>query len=888
MIMKYWRALGLSRQTALLMVLPMVMAISIFGYFVTAERIDSTESTINQRSELLVRHFSSIIELGMVAQDMAVLSSYADIMLKEKDVVSVLMKDIDNNVLIEKEIESEIIDRLNVKYFSAPVYLSGIEVGDIENEQQYSDEAINKQSIGIVQVGVYSASAREEQESIFIVGGVSTLAGVIISMLVGYRISRVITRPILELNTTVGALTAGRLSARIKEVSEGEIGALEHGINNMAESLSDAQNVLLDRIDKATNELNQTVSELEQRNIELERSRHHAEMLGEEKAQFLARMSHELRTPLNAVIGFSRLLGKNISDEERREYAKTIINSATQLATVVDDVLTFSKLKSDSLILRNEKFSPKSVCEDVVVMLSGAAHKKNIEMVLLADDDVPNLIDGDVVRVNQVLTNLISNAIKFTDKGDIIVSLKCESNTKGATLSMTVTDTGCGISPENIDDLFNDFSQVGNLTTRPSDGVGLGLSISQRLAGLMDGAITVKSEEGKGSCFSFTIPLLNPVFQDQSECLSSKLSGKNVLLFDQHKESRRSIEMMLQQYEMNVCAVGDDEASTYSDKNNIDIVVLAFCAEHVKTVESNDLIKEFTEVFDGPILVLVGSNDCELPAVFEGDKLPCVSKPLRQDTLYQCISNLLLIDKDDIQNEQDRYLIESWMEGEDVLVVEDNNFNQTLIRMMLEDRSAKVTIVDNANDAVSFANEKKFDLILMDLHMPDGDGICVSSIIRDGEGLSSSTPIILVTADVLFDCELHIEQGIINEMLHKPIHDLALDQALKKYCHGYTEDETVDSDKAACSKGVDSAASLLSNQLKDEVLRLCDEAAKGLEKGQIEYVRECVHQLLGVTGYYQLDDIKKSVVRLQQSIKTNNWDASMEQLKLITESVSME
>ncbi|MFC1589683.1 ATP-binding protein [Pseudomonadota bacterium] len=739
-----------------------------------------------------------------------------------------------------------------------------------------------------MQVGVYSASALEEQQSIFVVGVISTLAGIIISILVGYRISRVITRPILELNATVSALTAGRLSTRIKEVSEGEIGTLEQGINNMAESLSDAQNVLLDKVNKATNDLNVTVSELEQRNIELERSRHQAEMLGEEKAQFLARMSHELRTPLNAVIGFSRLLGKKIGDEERREYAKTIINSATQLATVIDDVLTFSKLKSDSLILRDEKFSPKSACEDVVVMLSDAAHKKNIEMVLLADDDVPNLIDGDVVRVNQVLTNLISNAIKFTDKGDIIVSLKCESNTKGATLSMTVTDTGCGIRPENINDLFNDFSQVDNLTTRPSDGVGLGLSISQRLAGLMDGAITVKSEEGKGSCFSFTIPLLNPVFQDQSECLSSKLSGKNVLLFDQHKESRRSIEMMFRQYEMNVCAAGNDDVSTYFDKNNIDILVLAFSAEYVRTVESNDLIKEFAEVFDGPTLVLVGSNDCELPAVSEIDKLLCVSKPLRQDTLYQCILNLLLIDKDVIQGEQGGYLIQPWMEGEHVLVVEDNCFNQTLIRMMLEDRSAKVTVVDNVDDAVSAANDIKFDLILMDLHMPDGDGICLSSIIRDGEGLSSSAPIILVTADVLFDCELHIEKGVINEILHKPIHELALDQVLKKYCHGYIEGDPVDSDKAARSNGVGSTVTMLGNKLKDEVLRLCDEVAKGLEMGQIEYVRECVHQLLGVTGYYQLDDIKKSVVSLQKSIKTNNWDASMEKLKLIIESVSIE
>ena len=340
---------------------------------------------------------------------------------------------------------------------------------------------------------------------------------------------------------------------------------------------------------------------------------------------------------------------------------------------------------------------------------------------------------------------------------------------------------------------------------------------------------------------------------------------------------------------MNVCVVSnDDEILIYVDKNIIDIIVLAFSSDHLKTVESRGLIEKLIEVFDGPVLVLVGSNDCELSEISEVNRLLCVSKPLRQATLYQNISSLLLVDNDDIQNEQDEYLIEPWMKGEHVLVVEDNHFNQTLIRMMLEDRSAKVTVVDNSNDAVSAANEQKFDLILMDLHMPDGDGISVSSMIRHGDVLSSSAPIILVTADVLFDCQPHIDQGLINGMLHKPIHDIALDEIVKKHCHGNSDSQSDDSGKEACSKGVGSTVSRLSNELKDEVIRLCDEAVKDLEMGQIEYASKCIHQLAGLTGYFQIDEIKNSVVVLQQLIKNNNLDASIEQLKLITESVSME
>lgn len=893
MIVRRWNDIGLSGRTAILMVIPMVLAISVFGYFVTVDKIESSEKSIQQKSELLVRHFSSIVELGMVAQDEAVLVSYADIMLKEEGVVSVLMQDINNKVLLEKADAEWEKERGTIKYISAPVYLSGVTVGGIESESDGHGKFENGQSIGSVRVGVLSDTVHIKQEKILLIGLISTISGIILSILIGYRLSRAITVPILRLNETVDLLTAGRLSARAKEESIGEIGALEHGINNMAESLYGAQTELRQRVDKATNELNLTVSELEQRNIELEKSRRQAEKLGDEKAQFLARMSHELRTPLNAVIGFSRLIGKKVSEQERQEYAKTIINSATQLSSVIDDVLILSKLKSDSLSISQAQFNPGSACEDIVVMLSTGAKEKNIELVLLIDENVPDFVDGDVLRISQVLTNLISNAIKFTSTGDIIVSVAYQADASGDLLMMTVTDTGCGISLENIDKLFNEFSQVESSLTRQLAGVGLGLFISRRLARAMGGDITVTSKEGEGSCFSFSIPLLNPVYDEQSRTSDDQLSGKNVLLFEEHPKSRQSLKNMLQRFGMNVFpAENRDQAIDFlvadNGVNSPDILVLSFSAEQLKAVKCNDIANAFLDKFDGPALLLTGASTWDLPPGRPAhESQVCVSKPLRLETLHRVISSLLGIkgSSGHHQKEFDEYFVGPWLEGKSVLVVEDNRFNQELIRMMLEERSAQVTVAGNANDAISAASNQKFSLILMDLHMPESDGISVARILREEESACSDAPIVLVTADVLFDGKTHIDDGVINQILYKPIYENSLDKVLEICVPGYAHKKLNCDVPIPDNTGSSTVEQKITESLQKEILRLCGEINKCLELGRVEDAREYAHQLSGLAGYKQLNEINSAVIDLQALIKSNDIPPALLQLSKIKQSV---
>jgi len=875
------------------MIIPMMLMILALGYYVTADKISSAERNANQRGSLLARHLSSIVELGMVARDKAVLLSYVDIVLKEEGVFSVSIQDITGGTLAEKSVEGLAGPRSEIKYFSAPVLLTEIAVGGIENDlEERAETNDNNKLIGLVRIGVLSEKSGSKEEKILLLGLVSTLVGIIISTLIGYNLSRLITKPILRLNETVSLLTAGQLETRVNEKSEGEIGALEHGINNMAESLQQSQINLQNRVDEATNSLSLSVSELEKNNIELEKSREEAIKLGDEKVQLLARISHELRTPLNAVIGFSRLLEKKISDHDRSEYTRTIVNSATQLSSVIDDVLLFSKLEFGSLSLAQEGFSPGKACEDTVVMLSAAAQEKNIELVLLIDKSVPHFMEGDESRIKQVLTNLINNAIKFTDVGEIVVNVDLQFSSSysgvGNTLSIAVTDTGCGINLKKFDTLFSEFSQVKNIRTRKLDGIGLGLSISRRLARAMGGDITVSSTEGEGSCFRFSIPLLNP---SNEKCLvpaCNQLSGKNVLLFEPQLKSRESLLAMFHQFGMEVSVVENeivDYLALKKKENSLDVLVLAYSSEQLKNISCEDIAGKFGRLFDGPILILTGISLWELDAkVSEKEQLLCLSKPLKKETLYRNLLTLLKIENE-FDEHYNTYAVGPWLMGKSTLIVEDNSFNQVLLKTILENRAAEVQIVSNGKEAIAAINDKKFDVIFMDLHMPDADGVSISRTIRKGENVNATTPIILVTADVLFDEKLLVSDEVIDCVLHKPIHEKKLDQLLESFIMDYSDKKNANTKVLSGESYQHQAVNELDDELKKEILRLCGDVTVSIESDNKNEAKESLHQLLGLSGYYQLKEVSQAVVFLQGLVNSNNKTGSLLQLKKIKQLV---
>ncbi|MAA71724.1 MAG: hybrid sensor histidine kinase/response regulator, partial [Bermanella sp.] len=331
------------------------------------------------------------------------------------------------------------------------------------------------------------------------------LACCFLALYLAYRTSNRITVPLHQVSATLNELESGNLEARVQLSNHAEFNELSGGINAMAASLQQAQQELQDSVEQATEDLKGTVEAMEVQNIELNFARRSALDASKTKSEFLANMSHEIRTPLNGILGFSKLLEKTRLNKRQQEYLSTIETSSSSLLSIINDILDFSKIEAGKLVLDSVPVNLRDICDDVLTMLAPEAHKKQIELAAMVYQDVPMDIMGDPTRIKQVLTNLVSNAIKFTESGSVIVRVMLEEhiNNKVA-LKFTVTDTGIGLTDEQQGNLFKAFSQGDTSTTRRFGGTGLGLVISKHIVNHMQGEIGLTSQQGAGSQFWFT------------------------------------------------------------------------------------------------------------------------------------------------------------------------------------------------------------------------------------------------------------------------------------------------------------------------------------------------------------------------------------------------
>src|SRR5690606_30019243 len=332
--------------------------------------------------------------------------------------------------------------------------------------------------------------------------------GLAVTALLALRMSRSINGPLREIKAGVALLKDGHLETRLPPLGSHEMDELAAGINRMAQALQNAQEELQHSIEQATEDVRQNLETIEIQNIELDFARKEALEASRIKSEFLANMSHEIRTPLNGILGFTNLLQKSELSPRQQDYLTTIEKSAEILLTIINDILDFSKIEAGKLILDRVPFPLRDIVEEVMVMLAPAAHAKNLDLVPLVYNDVPDNIMGDPLRVKQVITNLVNNAIKFTQTGEVVLRASLEDEDtehNRVTLRLSITDSGVGLSRAQQQSLFNAFSQADASTARQYGGTGLGLAISKRLVEEMGGKIGLESELGKGSTFWFTL-----------------------------------------------------------------------------------------------------------------------------------------------------------------------------------------------------------------------------------------------------------------------------------------------------------------------------------------------------------------------------------------------
>lgn len=520
------------------------------------------------------------------------------------------------------------------------------------------------------------------------------------------------------------------------------------------------------------------------------------ETANQAKTQFLANMSHELRTPMNGIMGMTDLLmGGALSAREER-FVRSISASATTLLAIINDLLDFSKIESGILQLEHGRFSVRDCVEDVCTSLAGNAHSKNIELICYVDDNVPKRMDGDPSRVRQILNNLISNAIAFTDEGEVVVRLtrKVDSTDAGTGKSFyqcDVQDTGVGISPELQLELFEAFTQADASNTRGHGGLGIGLAITRQLVSMMNGDITFRSRLGEGTRFSFTMELEDVNDAENNQTRRRSLHDAHVLVVDDNETNRTILFHQLSNWGLVVETVASGKLAleamraAHDRGAGFDVLILDLHMPEMdgiqlaKAIQAEPDFKHIRSIMLTSAILQLDGMELRRLGIYK-----YVSKPARQSVLHDSLASLMPLITDQLfvaQSNTDSSSADVPAASARVLLVEDNVVNQDVARGMLEQLGCEVELATDGVDAVSKGEAEKYDIVLMDCQMPRMDGYEATRLIKTGHSINAPTPIVALTANAMDgDREKCLLAGM-DDYVAKPIRTQVLSHMLEKW-----------------------------------------------------------------------------------------------------------
>ncbi|HHW4412671.1 two-component sensor histidine kinase BarA [Citrobacter freundii] len=645
------------------------------------------------------------------------------------------------------------------------------------DESAVSDAKNTKNMLGYVALELDLKSVRLQQYKEIFISTVMMLFCIGIALIFGWRLMRDVTGPIRNMVNTVDRIRRGQLDSRVEGFMLGELDMLKNGINSMAMSLAAYHEEMQHNIDQATSDLRETLEQMEIQNVELDLAKKRAQEAARIKSEFLANMSHELRTPLNGVIGFTRLTLKTELNTTQRDHLNTIERSANNLLAIINDVLDFSKLEAGKLILESIPFPLRSTLDDVVTLLAHSSHDKGLELTLNIKNDVPDNVIGDPLRLQQVITNLVGNAIKFTESGniDILVEKRALSNTK-VQIEVQIRDTGIGIPERDQSRLFQAFHQADASISRRHGGTGLGLVITQKLVNEMGGDISFHSQPNRGSTFWFHISLdLNPnVLSERSP--TRCLAGKRLAYVEPNANAAQCTLDILSETPLEVI-YSPSFSALPAEHYDILLLGVPVTLREPLTMQ-HERLASARAMTDFLLLALPCHAQINAEKLKQGGAAACLLKPLTSTRLLPALTEYCHLNQ---SNEP--LLVDESKIAMTVMAVDDNPANLKLIGALLEDKVRHVELCDSGHQAVDRAKQMQFDLILMDIQMPDMDGIRACELIHQLPH-QQQTPVIAVTAHAMAGQKEKLLSAGMTDYLAKPIEEEKLHNLLLRYKPG--------------------------------------------------------------------------------------------------------
>ena len=655
--------LGVKGRAFLLAFMPMVLITSVLSIYFISSQLENIETSINEHGKMITIHMARASEYGVFSENHENLNALLKQFITEEDVESITITD-KAGVLITKSSKQKtendnfpLENNPGIRVFRYPVTLLTAPIEDITEPENSTGTTDNQEVLGWVITEFSTTRLIQQQKDIIWNAVYIILAGMIASVLLAFWISRGLTIPISRLTDSVRKIERGELNINIDHSSSGEIGSLEKGVGSMLKKIRITQNELQDTINKTTSGLRDSLKLLEKQNQELSAARKEALLASKTKSRFLANMSHEIRTPMNGILGFIRLLKNTTPTKEQNDYLNTIDKSANNLLSLIDDILDISIVESGKIQIKNVSFDLEKCVNDVITLMTPAAKDKGIEISSFHYSDTPKEIYAPRDRIRQILINYVGNAIKFSERGAIVIRTMLSSNEEqGDAIKISVSDKGIGIAEDDKNSLFTPFNQLDDTSTKQHSGTGLGLAISKSLTEAMGGEVGVESETGKGSTFWFSFlyksnipvdifPAESPAHVNSPSISNNKeLNGRNILIAEDNEINTKLLKTILEHEGVNIFhAKNGEDAIDHYLNSTLDLILMDIHMPVMNGVDATKIIRD-TEINGNhiPIIGITANAIEEDNIIFESSGIDVILlKPIAIDDLLHEIRFLI-------------------------------------------------------------------------------------------------------------------------------------------------------------------------------------------------------------------------------------------------------
>ena len=847
------KRLGISKQIILIAIFPALIVSAILSSYYIWNQFDYISVSLKNHGKLIAKQISPAAEYATYSGNIELIKPLVNSIIKDNPVLRVQIFDKNNNVILdvskaedrtdkERSIFEYIFENEKQLKFSEPILVAQIPVDDTENPLLTISTNRKNIYIGKTVVTITTRYATEEKIEQIKHGAFITLVIILLATMVIIQISNSITKPIRSLTHTVKNIASGNLETRVENNASGEVGVLQSCVTHMANELKRSQSDMENQIDEYTQELQETMEELEIRNAELDITRSKAIYANNAKSEFLANMSHEIRTPLSGIIGFTELLQGTQLTNQQRDYSSTIQKSSKHLLEIINDVLDLSKIESGKTEITTSEFNLVDIIEDIINLLSTSALEKSIELLYRIEKDVPTIIHSDPFRIHQILTNLIGNAIKFTDKGYVYLQVALgEISDTDTSIKFTVSDTGIGMSISDKNKLFKAFTQADTSITRRFGGTGLGLVISRKLTVLMHGEIGFDSTEGEGSTFWFSVP----VIPKTSESKQSELNNKNIAFISNHFIAKQAYKTLFENWHCRVDAYSLKNLNNLSDIENAnDILVFFLSRQEIENGNTAENLGKFQ--FSKPSMLIASTRShSELRSLQQHNFDSAVFTSEKTEIIKQKLINTI---NRKTQDDDIDFLDEATSASVDwsninILVVDDNDINLRLAEIILHRHKARVTTAHSGAQAIDYASMNSYDIIFMDLHMPGLDGYETTHKIR--EITPGKQPVIIaLTANAMPQEKDKVIESSMNGLLIKPVSSIILQKVVKQWVLKESiKTPEINKDETANSSQDTGEDAIFSIKLAREFTGNNEELAYelfGMLRGELDTYKECI------------------------------------------------